>query len=232
MMKKYLPIALVAIALVVIIPTVYAITQPSVIINLESGQTPLGARPFVIEDDLGNEVFSVSPSGNMRTTNEFTFEYKQAELVVLPVGLFESPLLKELAVWEFVQDPSFSAKLNDFPQLVFFNSVSNAVAKPLNTTCGCVRTGWFSSANTTFSETGMHWVFEQATVSPTTFVNEFDGVFSYHFDQDAFGSITSNPNFYAYGIQNQVTDKTGEVKEMSGSVTIHLPIGVSVVRVK
>ncbi len=227
MMKKNLPIALVALALVIIIPTVYAVTQPSVIINMESGQFPNGTKPFVIEDDLGNEVFSVDASGNMRTTNEFTLEYKQGELEVLPVGSFESPLLKELAVWEFVTDPSFTVDHKDYSQLVFFNSVSNAVAKPLNTTCNCVRTGWFSSADTTFSETGMTWVFEQATVSPSTV-----GVFSYDFDQVTLGSITSNPNFYAYGIRNNVADKTGEVKEMSGSVTIHLPIGVSVERVK
>jgi len=59
---KHLTIALIAVALVVSIPLVYGIVEPSMILNMDFGQT---TKPLQIKDSFGTEVFSVDTSGTI-----------------------------------------------------------------------------------------------------------------------------------------------------------------------
>lgn len=55
-------VAIFAILAVISIPIVYAVVEPSIILNMDSGQT---TKPLQIKDNLGNEVFSVDTDGTV-----------------------------------------------------------------------------------------------------------------------------------------------------------------------
>ncbi len=61
-MDKYLSITIIAVALVIAIPTVFALVEPSIIINMEPSQT---TKPIQLKDNLGTEVFSVDVNGTI-----------------------------------------------------------------------------------------------------------------------------------------------------------------------
>jgi len=63
--KKLLVFSILAgviIGLVAFSPTIYAIVEPHIIINMDPGQT---TKPFVIKDNIGSEVFSVDVDGTI-----------------------------------------------------------------------------------------------------------------------------------------------------------------------
>jgi len=51
-----------AVAIVVSVPIVYALVEPSIIINMDAGQT---TKPLQIKDSVGTEVFSVDTTGTI-----------------------------------------------------------------------------------------------------------------------------------------------------------------------
>jgi len=53
-------VLILAIAIVVSVPIVYALVEPSIIINMDAGQT---TKPFLINNENGTEVFSVDTTG-------------------------------------------------------------------------------------------------------------------------------------------------------------------------
>ncbi len=58
--RKIYSIGILAIILVVGVPTVYSAVEPHIQITMESSQTQ---NPFVIKDNFGQEVFSIDPDG-------------------------------------------------------------------------------------------------------------------------------------------------------------------------
>ncbi len=60
--QKITYIGLIAIALVITIPLAYSAVEPSIIINMESGQT---TKPLQVKDSGGSEVFSVDVDGTL-----------------------------------------------------------------------------------------------------------------------------------------------------------------------
>ncbi len=55
-------LVLIAVALVITIPMAYSAVEPSIIINMESGQT---TKPLQVKDSGGSEVFSVDVDGTV-----------------------------------------------------------------------------------------------------------------------------------------------------------------------
>ena len=64
------------IGLVAASPTIYAIVEPHITINMDPGQT---TKPFVINDDTGTEVFSVDVDGTTTAGDLTAFEFFQKE---------------------------------------------------------------------------------------------------------------------------------------------------------
>ena len=65
------------IGLVASSPTIYAIVEPHITINMDPGQT---TKPFQINDDLGSEVFSVNPDGTFFASNTILIHTAKTDL--------------------------------------------------------------------------------------------------------------------------------------------------------
>jgi len=152
--------------------------------------------------------------------NLVVLHYEQKDLIVVPASLFR-PTINQLAVWEIVKDPTVAI---DYVTILYDMSTYGQV----RSTSGSfnVETGFFRSKDITFSPTGMNWdtIDTINSGSSTGFVGKLE--------IDEAITINSNINFIAFGTSNPFSGSgAGEVKEMTGTMTIHLPFGQTIKRV-
>jgi len=149
--------------------------------------------------------------------------YEQRDLVEVP-STIQEPILIELAVWEIVKDPD-PTFAHDVSIFLFETSVYGSVKKT-SPGFSAAQTGWYKSRDATFSTTGMHWE-EIETISARTdsFVEKKT--------TDPNDTLRTRYNFIAFGTTNPdwgPASSTGEVKDFSGTMTIHLSPGKSILK--
>jgi len=218
-MKKYLAITLIAVSLVILIPTVYALVEPQIVIPMESGQSPLGTQPLEIKDNFGTNVFAVASEGSVKRGNLVIVHHSQDPVFNITDCATAQPIdcMDEIAVWEIVRDPSVISWNDDMlvrDSAIFIGQCSLSNAHDL---------AWRGSANTTFSETGMHWITGFNSIGCADLKIDFDD-----FATVSFGS--QEINFIGFGIRGSST--TGTISEFSGTFEFQLPFGHTLVRVK
>jgi len=165
-------------------------------------------------------------------SNVVVLYYEQRALETVPPTT-RAPIIMELAVWEIVKArlPDGTIDLtyaHDVSMLLFETTVYGSVKQTSSgSRCFCVQTGWFKSQDATFSPTGMHWE-EIEVISART------GIFVEKSSFDQFTDLRSRFNFIAFGTTNPndgINTSAGEVKDFSGTMTIHLTPGKSLVRI-
>ncbi len=218
-MKKYLSITLVVVALVILIPTVYALVEPQIVIPMESGQFGLGEEPLQIKDNLGTNVFAVASDGTVKRGNLVIVHYSQDPVFNITDCATAQPIdcMDEIAVWEIVRDPSVISWNDDMlvrDSAIFIGQCSLGNLHDL---------AFRGSANTTFSETGMHWIAGINGIGCANLKIDFDD-----FAILSFG--TQEINFVGFGIRGSST--SGTISEFSGTMELQLPFGHTLQRVK
>jgi len=145
--------------------------------------------------------------------NVLLLHYEQSDLVQVPSTTQLPEQLIELAVWEIEKDTAFVYDIKSSTPL--FDSSVFANIK------GNVDIGWYKSSDTTFSTTGMSWnTIHDASASNFGFEVESDFI--------PQSSLSSQTNFIAFGAAYSGTEgDPGEVKDFTGTVTIHLLPGQS-----
>jgi len=153
--------------------------------------------------------------------------YEQRGLVPVPQSIRE-PILIELAVWEIKRNSDFK---HDVCMVVFDTSVYGRVRQTSPSTFPSAQTGWYKSEDATFSTTGMHWK-EIESISARTDFRTDGTIFDVKLSVSSSSfTICSQYNFLAFGTTNDFSATTGgEVEDFSGTMTIHLPPGQSLVK--
>jgi len=178
--------------------------------------TAAQGEPFVFmqeEIDFINELIMELQA--QFAPNVLLLHYEQSDPVSVPSTII-LPDLIELAVWKIVKDDTFvydDASTPLFDSSVFANIIGN------------VDIGWYKSSDTTFSPTGMSWntIHE---ISASNFGYEVQSNFIPQ------SSLSSQTNFIAFGTANPFDEGDGNVvKDFSGTMTIHLLPGQSLVRI-
>ncbi len=218
-MKKYLPITLITVALVILIPTVYALVEPQIVIPIVSGQSPIGQQPLEIKDNIGTNVFAVASDGTVKRGNLIIVHHSQDPVFNITDCTTAQPIdcMDEIAVWQIVRDPSVVSWNDDMlvrDSAIFIGQCSLGGSNDL---------AFRGSANTTFSETGMQWIAGINGIGCNDLTIDFDD-----FAVLSFG--TQEINFVGFGIRGSST--TGTVSEFSGTMELQLPFGHTLVRVK
>jgi len=153
--------------------------------------------------------------------------YEQRGPVTVPQSIRE-PILIELAVWKIVRNSDFK---HDVCMVVFDTSVYGQVRQTSSGTFPSAQTGWYKSEDATFSTTGMHWK-EIESISARTDFRTDGTIIDVKASTTPFFTICSQYNFLAFGTTNDFSATTGgEVKDFSGTMTIHLPPGQSLVKI-
>ena len=197
------------ISLVASSPTIYALVEPHITINMEPAQT---TKPFEIKDDLGSEVFSINPDGSLSSGNFVMLHFEQKGTITIPQeASFNDPEI--LAEWRVVKDPGVS------DGFIFISTGS---------ILGQVKRVSGTSASVGFhfyiSDDGIDWDDRMsASTSSTTFTSRADLI------AHTFPNIGNE--FFAFGGHTNAPDTVGEVKDFAGTVVIMLPAGYSLERV-
>jgi len=167
--------------------------------------------------------------------NVVVLHYEQKAVETVPQEIF-FPELKQLAVWEIVRDPTFSESALKINAFYFDTSVYGQVRQISSSTSVSAITGWFGSTDVTFSTTGMNWrsIETIQASSRSMCCAPFDSTmfFSDRELEARANDFRNDVNFIAFGTRNDFSGTTaGEVKEFSGTMTIHFPPGQSLTRI-
>jgi len=189
-------------------PTIYAIVEPHITINMEPGQT---TNPFQINDDQGTEIFSINPDSTFSTANYVDLVFKQESEVNVSAGQnITNPVI--LATWKLTKQPGITDSVKTFS----FASLTGTGLKSsgtFNVFCGTISSedgiNWFDSGVKLFFKTSQ-------------FTNRAEsGTFSL-FDTASFFGLA------CFGAEN---DEVGVMKELTFNGRIYLPLGYSIERV-
>jgi len=194
------------IGLVAASPTIYAIVEPHITINMEPGQT---TKPFVINDDQGTEVFSINPDGSFSAGNVVVLHFEQKGVITIQQGLSQTNL-GELAVWQVVKDPGVA----DF-RIIADLYISGQIRNTQGT--GSADFGIFTSVDR------INWNGEQS------FPGGSSTFFTFETKTESF--LSTDTEFIAFGLRNFGADTAGEVKDASGTIIAILPTGYSLERI-
>lgn len=173
-------------------------------------------------DDIGA---SIAP-------NLVVLHYEQRNLVMVPRAM-QSPNLIELAVWEIVRDPTFT---HDLPLIVFDTSIFGQVRQINQDSFKTALTGWYKSEDRLLKvapdgEIFGGWNEIEAISASTDSRRGIDGtIFAGDVVLDENFDIQPRYNFIAFGTTNpccNLGSTDGEVKDFSGIMNIHLPLGIS-----
>jgi len=144
--------------------------------------------------------------------------FEQTDLAT-GLSVINNPELEELAVWKIEKDSNFE---HDVSTVLYDTTVYGKVKKP-SSSCDMV-IGWFKSKDVTFSTTGMHWR-SILTIEP------FTTTFDVKARSTPQAELRSENNFIAFGTRNFGTcSSSGDAEDFSGTMTIHLPPGQSLVK--
>ena len=196
--------------LVAFSPTIYAIVEPHITINMDPGQT---TKPFVINDTAtGTEVFSINPDGSFSAGNIVVLHFEQKGITSVPQGFSRLGNLKELAVWQVIREPGVS----DNFIIEFEESVTGQVKRTQGT--GSTVFGFYTSADR------INWNLREGVFGNTpTFLADVA--------RGTNGTPPLTTEFLAFGLANNNADTAGEVKDISGTYIIILPVGYSLERI-
>jgi len=198
-----------AIGLIAFSPTIYAIVEPHITINMDPGQT---TKPFVINDTATNtEVFSVDVDGSIKSANVVILHFEQTGVIPIPQNQSLTNL-KELAVWQVVKEPGVSDNF-----IILFEESLTGNFRTVNGT-GTAFLGFFSSNDR------INWGLEEvAGASGTTFVVNFAGLTN--------DVSPLNTQFLAFGLYTTNASTNGEARDISGTYIVILPVGYSLERI-
>jgi len=210
--KKLLFFGLLAggiIGLVASSPTIYAIVEPHITINMEPAQT---TKPFVINDDVSSEVFSINPDGSLSSGNFVMLHFEQKGTITIPKeASFNDPEI--LAEWRVVKDPGVS----DGFIFISTGSVLGEVKRVNGTNTGV-------GFHFYISEDGIDWDERMSASTSATIFNPRADLIAHTFPN-------VGNEFFAFGVHTNAPDTVGEVKDIAGTVVIMLPAGYSLERV-
>ena len=202
-----------AIGLIVYSPTIYAIVEPHITINMDPGQT---TKPFVINDTATNtEVFSVNPDGSFFAANVAQLHFGQNSEVSVAAGdVLATP--KILARWNIIHPAGEEA------------------AKPVNWGSVMTAVGTRDSGSSSIRLVMLTSVDNGSTWSTSSHsVIGFGSSFSDRQDRQeiAIFSFPGDLTDLAFAAINDNGATTGRWKEIESSVIIFLPSNYKVVKV-
>jgi len=196
------------IGLVAASPTIYAVVEPHITINMEPSQT---TKPFEIKDDLGSEVFSVNPDATISSANYVDLVFKQESGVNVSAGQnITNPII--LAEWELTKQSGIT---NSFKTFSFTSLTATGLKSSgtFNVFCGAI-----------VSEDGIDWRTSSLRVFFST--NQFTN----KADTSGF-SMSKDDFFFALACWGAEDDEVGVMKEITFNGRIHLPLGYSIERI-
>jgi len=141
-------------------------------------------------------------------SNVVVLHYERSSPVTVPSTTL-LPDLIELAVWKIVKNPAF---VYDEASTILYDS---SVFADIN---GDIDIGWYKSKDGTIWKT-----IDDISASTGTFKVRSEFGFQ--------TSISSQIDFIAFGTANSFGSSAGVVKDFSGTITIHLPPGQSLMRI-
>jgi len=199
------------IGLVVASPTIYAIVEPHITINMDPGQT---TKPFQINDDAGKEIFSINPDSTFSSANYVDIVFKQVSEVHVDAGAGDTstnPVI--LAKWKFTKAPGVtdSFKPVSFMSLTVTGLKSSGTH---NVHCGLV-----------LSDDGITWrnTFFSTFFSTSEFTNRIESASAFGISQDVM--------FFGLGCWGAEVDEVGVMKEFTFYGRTYLPLGYSMERI-
>jgi len=139
-------------------------------------------------------------------SNIVVLHYEQRGLVTVP-STTVLPDLNELTVWKILKDADFA---HDASTVLYDSSVYANIN-------GDIDIGWYKSKD------GTIWkVIDDISAFTSTLVVEEEFGFQL--------SFSSEINYIAFGTANSGGTSAGQVKDFSGTITIHLPPGQSLMK--
>ncbi len=197
------------IGLVAATPTIYAIVEPHITINMDPGQT---TKPFEIKDDLGTEVFSVNPDATISSANYADLVFKQESAVNVdgPAGdTVSNPVF--LAKWQLTKQAGTTDSFKILPSTTLYgtglrSSGTNAV----------VCEGFTSTDGINWNDFTPRIIFQN-----NQFTNNADSASGIFIDEDEL--------FFAIACYGG--NAVGTIKEITFNGRIDLPLGYSIERV-
>lgn len=112
MQNQNIFLILIAVGFVITIPYAYSAVEPSIIINMESGQT---TKPFQIKDNLGADVFTIDVDGTIfpapvsASAVPLTFSFQSDNAVAVIMNSGETELNPQLLLQVDTTNPDLSA---------------------------------------------------------------------------------------------------------------------------
>lgn len=202
-------LATAVIGIIALSPSIYAIVEPHITINMDPGQT---TKPFIINDTATNtEIFSVDADGSTKLGNIVNLNFGQQGVIQVPSTASGSNP-DTLAVWQIVKDPSVSDNYIVFVESTVIGNIRQVSGG------GETAFGLFRSTD------GITW--QSVQVAPGS-----AGTFQAEFGNLTFHEPVLGAQFIAVGVYTTSSSGVGEVKDISVTSAIDLPTGYSLERI-
>ena len=195
-------------------PTIYAIVEPHITINMDPGQT---TKPFQINDDLGSEVFSVDADGVLSSSGLKVLSFEQGPVIeTTNVGIDNAV---ELAKWriDFASPPT----QGDKPPLRIVDAYVSGQIKTTNTASFAIFGYAISTDDTTWTP--------KCTIGTNQLV--FGGDFCVQDQDTIFDETTSDVGYISVRLYTFSFPEPMQVKNAIVNLIIVLPEGATITRV-